>query len=655
MLKRLLFSAIAAGSIAAASAQTVWSEDFEGGTTLPAGWSQTTLATDGGWLVGAGPDLSSSAFPIPGGSGNVLATNDDGCNCDKSADIVKMPVINLSAYTALYLTYDIVYGHSSYGGDTEALDLMVTTDGGTTWTAVYALPGAGGWKYAGYNISAYAGQAAVQFAFRYNDNGGWLYGAAIDNIKIVVPDNIKKSRVSNITFGRNVDAIPAVLGGYDKFWAGENMAIGATMENTGFVTISSFDATWTRGAQTATKSYTGLSIGFAESYDFAMDVPTALGANTGDITVSITNIDGGVDNDPSDNVGSVDGTVEGVEPVAGRKVVVEEATGTWCQWCPRGAVMMDYISEKYPDIAAPIAVHNQDPMVVGAYNTGMVALIGGFPSGLVNRTHNDVDPTTFEKWLIEEMTVPPAVLVSHDVNYDEVTRKATVESHINFQQALDGDYRVLVVFTQDSVKGTGSTYAQVNAYSGGGSGPMGGFESLAGTVPAAQIQYDHVGRALIGGFAGAAGSIPAANPAGSEAIFTSEYTIPSAYKVNKMHAITIVLDNATGQVVNAETTAVPFDLVSGSHEPAAQIVSMSVAPNPVSDVATVTLNLKEVSDIQLLITDMTGQTLIENNFTKMNGEQQIPVRVNTLPAGTYMLMVNAKGKSVVAQQLVIVR
>lgn len=31
-----------------------------------------------------------------------------------------------------------------------------------------------------------------------------------------------------------------------------------------------------------------------------------------------------------------------------RKVVFEDATGTWCGWCPAGIVMLDYIKEKYP-------------------------------------------------------------------------------------------------------------------------------------------------------------------------------------------------------------------------------------------------------------------------------------------------------------------
>ena len=59
-------------------------EDFEG-ESLPEGWSQQTLATDGGWLMGTSGQLQSDWWSIAP-HGNFIATNDDGCDCDKSAD-----------------------------------------------------------------------------------------------------------------------------------------------------------------------------------------------------------------------------------------------------------------------------------------------------------------------------------------------------------------------------------------------------------------------------------------------------------------------------------------------------------------------------------------------------------------------------------------
>ena len=41
-----------------------------------------------------------------------------------------------------------------------------------------------------------------------------------------------------------------------------------------------------------------------------------------------------------------------------KRVLFEEATGTWCQWCPRGAVYMDSLHKVYPTTAMLVAVHN---------------------------------------------------------------------------------------------------------------------------------------------------------------------------------------------------------------------------------------------------------------------------------------------------------
>ncbi|MBP9547502.1 MAG: hypothetical protein KBE86_00005, partial [Chitinophagales bacterium] len=62
-MKKLILFCIAATLTMYVSAQTVFSEDFEGGS-FPADWMQISNATDGGWKVGTAAALSSSSFPI---------------------------------------------------------------------------------------------------------------------------------------------------------------------------------------------------------------------------------------------------------------------------------------------------------------------------------------------------------------------------------------------------------------------------------------------------------------------------------------------------------------------------------------------------------------------------------------------------------------
>ncbi|HMU04141.1 MAG TPA: hypothetical protein PJ990_10970, partial [Saprospiraceae bacterium] len=88
-------------------------------------------------------------------------------------------------------------------------------------------------------------------------------------------------------------------------------------------------------------------------------------------------------------------SINGVVPAPSRAVLVEEGTGTWCVWCPRGAVFMDKLSAVYKGLFIPIAVHNgsTDPMLVPEYNTFMA--FPAFPNSKVNRGYLG-DPSGLE-------------------------------------------------------------------------------------------------------------------------------------------------------------------------------------------------------------------------------------------------------------------
>ena len=88
-------------------AQVIFQEDFESGT-FPFGWTQETNATDGGWLIGSSSGLSSQFWPIAAnGSTRIAATNDDGCNCDKSQDRLITPPLDFTGLSGIALQVDV--------------------------------------------------------------------------------------------------------------------------------------------------------------------------------------------------------------------------------------------------------------------------------------------------------------------------------------------------------------------------------------------------------------------------------------------------------------------------------------------------------------------------------------------------------------------
>ena len=81
------------------------SEDFNG-NSLPNGWSIQTQASDNGWIIGNSMQLASENWQIPFSS-SILATNDDKCNCNKSADRLIFPTLHFTGSNSVFGIFKI--------------------------------------------------------------------------------------------------------------------------------------------------------------------------------------------------------------------------------------------------------------------------------------------------------------------------------------------------------------------------------------------------------------------------------------------------------------------------------------------------------------------------------------------------------------------
>lgn len=149
--------------------------------------------------------------------------------------------------------------------------------------------------------------------------------------------------------------------------------------------------------------------------------------------------------------------------------LVEEYTGTWCGWCPRGFVAMELVGEIYGDDAVVICYHNGDPMTV----TDIYPMdVQGFPKGSVNRIEL-IDPyygTSDEEFgisgdidsVINSVTEGSIEILSAglDDNLIHVTSKAL------FTIGMDeADYQIGYVLVANALTGEGAKWAQQNLYS----------------------------------------------------------------------------------------------------------------------------------------------------------------------------------------------
>jgi hypothetical protein len=417
--------------------------------------------------------------------------------------------------------------------------------------------------------------------------------------------------------------------------------------NGGSTAITSLKVDLTYNGSTTTQNVTGVNIPTAGVYNVSLP-STVLAAGTLPINAVVYNVNGGA----GDNTPSNDTLIELINPIVpapGKMVVGEEATGTWCQWCPRGAVFMDLFETKYQDFWAGIAVHNGDPMTVEAYDTGIGTLIGGYPSALVDRL-GDVDPSGMSSDFFTRLQTAPKATLVNGATWDANSRVLNVSVRYNFALAANGNYKSACVLTEDGVTGTGAGWSQSNAYAGGNNGVMGGYESLPSPVPAAQMVYDHVARAIAPSFTGMTGIFPATVNAGDAHIVNYSFTLPAGWDENEIQIIGLLID-PTGKIDNAGsvdiTTAVANGYETGLNAGIAQVLESSrpvaLAPNPAIGTSAILLNLTTESEVHIQLTDLNGKLITSGEYTNLSGAQSIAINLNGLSAGMYAVNILING------------
>lgn len=228
----------------------------------------------------------------------------------------------------------------------------------------------------------------------------------------------------------------------------------------------------------------------------------------------------------------------------GRAVVIEEATGTWCQYCPRGYVGMEEMKERYDnsDNYIGITVHADDEIACAAYRPWITKFITGFPLATVNRTET-FDPSidTCEE-LYRKYTSTCEAKVDIDGEYSKDKNQFLARIKTTFFGDLeDVDYGIAIVLTEDSV----GPYLQINGYANGGMGPCGGFENMPQAVP---LIYNDVARQIYD-WNGAEGSIPSKVENGMAYDYEKAISLRTVTRPWMSTCIALLIDRSTGRIV----------------------------------------------------------------------------------------------------------
>jgi hypothetical protein len=599
-----------------ASGQIYLTENFSAGQMPPTGWSIQNQQNQ--W----------SAAPSSKAGGTMPEGKFSYIQALGTTRLIS-PVVDLTGLTTVTLMFNFMYDWYS----NPAPKLGVATRTGTgAWTSVWEILPTGnvGPETKVISISNADIGPGFQFCIYLDGNFYNMDYLFLDDIFLMTPPLLDAGLAS-------ID-LPEYLAVNDP------ATLTGKVKNMGSTPITSFDVAYSvEGGPQVIASYPGQNLALGSSYEFTHSMPLVFSLpGTYKVDVKVQNINGGDDNNPANDTLS---THVGVVPwLPAKKVFCEEATGTWCGWCVRGICFMDYMAATYPNTWIGVAVHNGDPMVVSEWDDEIPNIIPdfpGYPSGTINRVKM-WDPEEFEQGYLEEMdAISPATVEIVNFSWNPTTRLVSFDVKSEFIIDIFNEIRFGAVIAEDSLWGTTSTWAQTNYYAGGGNGAMCGFESKPNTIPAADMHYDHVGRAILDTPYGTPGSITGPITAGSVHSYHYEYTIPDTWNYSKLHFIGLVMDHTAGVILNANNEVIWVGTSELNND-----LRLRVFPNPASNKANVLFTMDKPGVAGISVFDLMSHCLISMEPVSLPaGQNKVHIDLTKLNQGFYFVEVTVNGRS----------
>ncbi|KJJ37459.1 T9SS type A sorting domain-containing protein, partial [Aequorivita vladivostokensis] len=149
-------------------------EDFEG-ASVPSGWSTQINAGSDDWAFGSGDMPIGDDFPT-----NAAIFNDDAAGSGQVNNVTLLsPVYDISGATTASLSFD--YAMQEFAGDGT---LTVEVYDGAAWQQILFVDvDTNPINTGAIDMTAYM-SADFQVRFTYDDEGGWAWGAGVDNFEL---------------------------------------------------------------------------------------------------------------------------------------------------------------------------------------------------------------------------------------------------------------------------------------------------------------------------------------------------------------------------------------------------------------------------------------------------------------------------------------
>ena len=419
--------------------------------------------------------------------------------------------------------------------------------------------------FAGYTIPVTDEEAPMMITSDKLGGGLWMHTtSALRNWADM--SSMGSPCIELILEGQQENAATIIVPANSFAKKGEPIRVNAMLYNHGTTTLSKGEYTYEINGVTGTATFDSYLQGdhWGRGNNIIVELPAIEETGAYPLTVTVTKVN---ETENQDVVPTHEGMVNILDLVPTHRVLVEEYTGTWCGWCTRGLVAMRLLAEAYGDDFIGVAYHNADPMEV---TTSYPNNVQGFPSAFVERYY-DVDPyygyesngfgmKDLVEYLMTQLAVVDLNVKAEWADEAKSELKATVESNF-VMNATGNDYAIEVMLVEDDMYGPAGTSWDQHNYYATMADTYGSEPNLGPLCDMPEsIEGYHFNDVLVATSGVIDESLPESIVANSVNSFEYSFYVDDIYNTSyepviqnkdKLHVVAVVVEKATGKVVNA--------------------------------------------------------------------------------------------------------
>lgn len=520
------------------------------------------------------------------------------------------------------------------------------------------------WQKHGLSLAAFSG-LNIRIAFKNNSS---------DKYQLWLDDII----VEKITNGFDAGAVSHEVYKYSTI--GTNNYITATFKNYGYTSISNLTINYKmdNGGTVAETKILSPSLKYLESRQFTFAVPYIAASpvyNTFAIWTSTIN------GQPyqADANDTIKGSITISSSAPAKKVLVEQYTGAWCEWCPDGYTSLkSSVSTNTNVIAA--SIHDNDNMSTTEGTNLITDFASSFPSATIDHhyfpTNQDlsIERGNWNTYINQRLAMKVPASVTLTKVYDSITRQIDATVSANFVGDVKGDYRLNLYIKENNVYGpiadsTDNGWNQHNGLYSIPSSPYYQYGNLIGSdyvMSAASYKHQYVINHIADGAYGAAGIIPV-NGSTNLQTYSKPYTyvLPTAsagefrYNADNIYLIGVLseynADTKSRSILNiaeVKLTSKP-ETVVGVKENTKTEIQLNIFPNPTTDVCNLTYTLKENEFVKVSVYNALGELVYLETKNVNAGNVSHTLNLRELHSGNYSVQISFKNNSITKKLTII--